>query len=77
MIVRQRFIPSACDASRSVFGTSRITSCADREMSGSMMMASARDAAMPDWPAAGDQQSEDEHADDDARQALHEVEQRS
>ena len=40
-VVRQRLTPSAKLASRNVSGTSASTSCVDRAMSGSMMIASA------------------------------------
>ena len=45
VIVRQWLIPSASEPLCSVFGTSRITSWLVREISGSMMIASASEAA--------------------------------
>ena len=43
-VVRQRLMPSASAASRWVCGTSRSTSCVERAISGTMMIASAIDA---------------------------------
>ena len=47
--VRQRLIPSASDASRSVCGTSPSTSWVERAISGSMTIESAIEPAKPDW----------------------------
>ena len=48
--VRQRLTPRARLASRSETGTRASTSCAARETSGNMMIASAIDPAQPVWP---------------------------
>ncbi len=73
--VRQRLTPSASAASRRLLGTSSSTSWLPRAISGSMMIASATEPAKPDCCVCGfDEQAEDEEADDDRGQAVHQVE---
>ena len=55
-------------------GTSSRTSWLPRAISGSMMIASATEPANADCLLVGDEQAEDEEADDDRGQAVHQVE---